>query len=73
MATLSQLRPAQGSPMVWLDDVDFEQMVVVPIDGNADIEIGSSYAFVTVAGRTSLVLGPEGSRVEVLPGNLRVE
>ena len=58
---------AQGSPMVWLDDIDFEQMVVVPIDGNADIEIGSNYAFVTVAGRTSLVLGPEGSRVEVLP------
>ena len=58
---------AQGSPMVWLDDVDFEQMVVVPIDGNADIEVGSNYAFVTVAGRTSLVLGPEGSRVEVLP------
>ena len=58
---------AQGSPMVWLDDIDFEQMVVVPIDGNADIEIGSNYAFVTVAGRTSLVLGPEGSRVEILP------
>ena len=58
---------AQGSPVVWLDDVNFEQMVVVPTDANADIEIGSNYAFVTVAGRTSLILGPEGSRLEVLP------
>ena len=63
---------AQGSPVVWLDDVNFEQMVVVPTDGNADIEIGSNYAFVTVAGRTSLVLGPEGSRVEVLPEGIVV-
>ena len=63
---------AQGSPVVWLDDVNFEQMVVVPTDGNADIEIGSNYAFVTVAGRTSLVLGPEGSRLEVLPEGIVV-
>ena len=63
---------AQGSPVVWLDDVNFEQMVVVPTDGNADIEIESNYAFVTVAGRTSLVLGPEGSRLEVLPEGIVV-
>ena len=63
---------AQGSPVVWLDDVNFEQMVVVPTDANAEVEISSNYAFVTVAGRTSLVLGPEGSRLEVQPEGLVV-
>ena len=58
---------AQGSPVVWLDDVEFDQLVIKPTDINAGIETQDNYAFVTVAGRTSLILGPEGSQVEVQP------
>ncbi|MEO1992058.1 MAG: glycosyl hydrolase, partial [Pirellulales bacterium] len=62
---------AQGSPFVWLEDVDFRQLRITTIAGSS-IEVEGNQAFVTTDGRTSLVLAPEGSQLDVQDGELFV-
>jgi hypothetical protein len=62
----------QGSPVLWLDEVDFSRAVLVPQAGDAAIEADASHAFVTIAGRTSLVMAPEGTWLEQQSGGLVV-
>ena len=62
---------AQGSPILWLEDVDFRQLRITTIEGSS-IEVDGNHALVTTDGRTSLVLAPEGSRIEVQNGKLLV-
>ena len=63
---------AQGSPVIWLDEVDFSRAAIQPQAAGAVIEMAANHAFITIAGRTSLVLAPAGTRLEQAAGGLVV-
>lgn len=58
---------AQGSPVVWLEEIDFSKFRADAIPGSL-IEIQDNHAFVTTDGRMTLLLAPEGSRIELQDG-----
>jgi hypothetical protein len=63
---------AQGSPVLWLEDVDFGRAVIRPQAGGAIVESQSNHAFITIDGRTTLVLAPAGARLEQQAGGVVV-
>ena len=63
---------AQGSPVVWLEEVDFLKAVIAAQAEGAVFTVDGNHAFVTVAGRTSLVLAPEGATLTAQDGQLHV-
>ena len=69
-ASEMELTAAQGSPFAWLSNVELRD-TVVRIQGNPEsVQVDGNQAFVTINGRTSLVLAAPGVKIRAVAGGL---